>query len=158
MAENKIPKNSKILQFLPFIDQQGLIRAQRRIGKSHLNFETKLPILVDWKHHVIELFLQNEHKNSRHEGTEHVSIIVQQKLWILGIRNALRSIKNKCMTCRKGITQIKAQLTADLPEERLGASTVFSKGGVNYFGPFTVEEMKNVGIAFSHALQCARCI
>ena len=47
-AENEIPKNSKILQFSPFIDQQGLIRAQGRIGKSQLNFETKHPILLHW--------------------------------------------------------------------------------------------------------------
>ena len=45
-AEKEIPKNSKILQFSPFIDQQGLIRAQGRIGKSLLNFETKHPILL----------------------------------------------------------------------------------------------------------------
>ena len=86
-AEKEIPKNSKILQFLPFIDQQGLIRAQGRIGKSQLNFETKQPILLHWKHHIVELFLRNEHMNSHHEGTEHVRNIVQQKFWILGIRN-----------------------------------------------------------------------
>ena len=44
-VEKKVPKNSKILQFLPFIDQQGLIRAQGRIGKSQLSFEAKHPIL-----------------------------------------------------------------------------------------------------------------
>ena len=133
-AEKEIPKNSKILQFSPFIDQQGLIRAQGRIGKSQLSFETKHPILLHWKHHVIELFLQNEHKNSHHEGTEHVRNIVQQKLWILGIRNALRSIKNKCIRCRKGRAQTKAPVMANLPEERLVASTVFSNVGVDYFG------------------------
>ena len=101
-AEKEIPKNSKILQFLPFIDQQVIIRAQGRIGKSQLNFETKHSILLHWKHHVVDLFLQNEHKNSHHEGTEHVRNIVQQEFWILGIRNALRSIKNKCIRCRKG--------------------------------------------------------
>ena len=41
MAEKEIPKNSKIGQFSPFIDQQGLIRAQGRIGKGQLNFEAK---------------------------------------------------------------------------------------------------------------------
>ena len=45
-VEKEILKNSKILQCLPFIDQQGLIRAQGRIGKSQLNFETKHPILL----------------------------------------------------------------------------------------------------------------
>ena len=138
-AEKEILKNNKILQFPPFIDQQGLIRAQGRISKSQLSFETKHPILSHWKHHVIELFLQNEHKNSHHEGTEHVRNIVQQKFWILGIRNALRSIKNKCIRCRKGRAQTKAPVMADLPEERLVASTVFSNVGVDYFGPLTVK-------------------
>ena len=101
-AEKEIPKNSKLLQFSPFIDLQGLIRAQGRIGRSQLNLETKHPILLHWKHHVVELFLRNEHKNSHHEGTEHFRNIVQQKFWFLGIRNALRSIKNKCTKCRKG--------------------------------------------------------
>ena len=71
-SEKEILKNSKILQFSPFIDQQGLIRAQGRKSKNQLNFETKHPILLHWKHHVVELFFQNEHENSNHEGSEHV--------------------------------------------------------------------------------------
>ena len=134
-----IPKNSKLLHFSPFIDQQGLIRAQGIIGKSQLKFKTKHPILFHWKQHVVELFLRNERKNSHHEGTDHVRNIVQQKLWILGIQNALRSIKNKCIRCRKGRAQRKAPVMTDLPEERLVASTVFSNVGVDYFRPFTVK-------------------
>ena len=137
-AEKEIPRNSTTLQFSPFIDQQGLIRAQGRIGKSQLNFETKHPILLHWKYHVVEIFLQNEHKNSHHEGTEHFRNIVQQKFWILGVRNALRSIKNKCIRCRKGRAQTKAPAMADQPEEQLLASTVFSNVGIEYFGPFTL--------------------
>ena len=138
-AEKEIPKNSKILQFSPFIDQQGLIRAQGRIGKSQLSFETKHPILSHWKHHVVESFLQNEHKNSHDEGTEHVRNIIQQKFWILGTRNALRSIRNKCIRCRKGRAQTVTLVMAELPTERLDASTAFANVGVDYFGPFTVK-------------------
>ena len=100
-AQMEIPKCSKILQFSPFLDEEGLIQARGRIGKSLLDFNAKHPILVHWKHHAIELFLRNEHKDNQHEGIEHVRNIVQQKMWILGIRNALRSIKNKCVTSRK---------------------------------------------------------
>ena len=135
----KIPKNSKILQFSPFIGQQGLIRAQGRVGKSQLSFETKHPILSHWKHHVVELFLQNEHKSSHHEGAEHDRNTVQQKFWILGIRNALRSIKIKCIRCRKGRAQTGAPVMANLHEEQLVASTVFSNVCVDYFGPITVK-------------------
>ena len=33
-AEKEIPKGSNILQFSPFLDEEGLIRAKGRIGKS----------------------------------------------------------------------------------------------------------------------------
>ena len=56
-AEKEILTNNKILQFSPFIDQQGLVRAQGRIGKSQLSFKTKHPILSHWKHHVVELLV-----------------------------------------------------------------------------------------------------
>ena len=139
LTAKKIPKESNILQFSSFTDQQRLIRAQGRIGKSQLNFETKHPILLHWKHHVVELFLRIEHKNSLHGGTQHVRNIVQQKFWILGIRNALRWIQTKCISCRKRRAQTKVPILADLPEERLVASKVFSNVGADYFGPFTVK-------------------
>ena len=60
-------------------------------------------------------------------------------MWILGIRNALRSIKNKCVTCSKGRAQTIAPVMEDLPEERLDASTAFTNVGVDYFGPFNVK-------------------
>ena len=50
LKTEKNSKNKQILQFQPFIDQQGLICAKGRISKSQLNFETKHPILLHWKH------------------------------------------------------------------------------------------------------------
>ena len=60
-------------------------------------------------------------------------------MWILGIRNAVRSINNKCVTCRKSRAQTIATAMADLPEEWLKASTTFTNVGVDYFGPFIVK-------------------
>ena len=60
-------------------------------------------------------------------------------MWILGIRNALRSIKNKCVAYKKGRAQTIAPVMADLPEERLDASTAFTNVGGDYFGPFIVK-------------------
>ena len=94
-ADKEIPKGSKILQFSPFLDEDELIRAKGRIGRSQLDYNAKHPILLQCKHHAVELFLRSEHKDNQHEGTEHVRNFVQQKMWILGIRNNLRSIKNK---------------------------------------------------------------
>ncbi|XP_075250739.1 uncharacterized protein LOC142342945 [Convolutriloba macropyga] len=139
VAGKEIPKSSNTLQFSPFIDQRGLICAKGRIGKSQLNFNAKHTLLLHWKHHVVELFLRNEHKNNSHEGNEHVKNIVQQRFWIIGVRNALRSIKNKCVTCRSGRAQTMTPVMAELPTESLDASAAFANVGVDYFGPFTVK-------------------
>ena len=45
-AEKEIPKNSKILQFSPFIDQPGLIRAQGRIGKKSIELRNQASNIV----------------------------------------------------------------------------------------------------------------
>ena len=138
-AEKEITKGSKILQFSPFIDQRGLIRAKGRIGKSQLNFKAKHPILLHWKHHVVDLFLRNEHNNNSHEGTEHVENIGHQRFCFIGVKNALRSMKNKCITCRRGRAQTMTPVMAELPTERLDASTAFATVEVDYFGSFTVK-------------------
>ena len=84
--EKEIPKGRKILQISPFLDEDGLIRAKGRISKSQLDFNAKHPILLHWKLHAVELFFRNEHKDNQHEGTELVRNLVQQKMWIQGIR------------------------------------------------------------------------
>ena len=48
-AGKENPKGSKILQFSPFLDQEGLFRAKGRIGKSQLEIDAKHPILLHWK-------------------------------------------------------------------------------------------------------------
>ena len=110
--------------------------AKGRICKSQLDFNAKHPKLLHWKHHAFEIFLRNEHNDNQHEGTEHVRNIVQQKMLILGIKSALRWVKNKCVTCRKGSAQTGTPVMADLPDERLDTSTAFTNVGVYFFGSF----------------------
>ena len=86
-----------------------------------MDFNVKHPILLHWKHHVLEIFLRKEHKNNSHEGTEQVKNIVQQRFWII--------------LCR---AQTMIPVMAGLPTKRLDASTAFADVGVDYFGPFTV--------------------
>ena len=82
---------------------------------------------------------QNEHEENQHEGTDHVRNTVQEKMWILGIRNTFRSVRNKCVTCKKGRAQTITPVVADLHEVHLDASQALTKTGVDYLGPFIVK-------------------
>ena len=57
-AEKIIPKGSKILQFSPFLDEEGFIRANGKIGRSKLDFNAKRPILLHRKRHAIDCFYE----------------------------------------------------------------------------------------------------
>ena len=65
-AGKEIQKVGKIVQFSTFLDEEGLIRAKGRIGKSQLDFNARHPILLHWEHHAVELFFRNEHKDNQH--------------------------------------------------------------------------------------------
>ena len=84
-TEKEVPKGPQVSFFL---DEHGLIPAKNKIGKSQLVFNAKHLMLLHWYYHVVELYLRNEHKDNQHEGTNHVRKLVQQKMWIPGIRNA----------------------------------------------------------------------
>ena len=100
-VQKEITKISTNSQSSTFIDQKGFNIAKGSIGKSQLDINLKHPILSHWKDHVVEPFLRNERKEINHERFEHVINIFQQRFSISGVRNALRSIKNKCITCKK---------------------------------------------------------
>ena len=90
------------------LSNEGIFLTKGRMGKSPLDFNAKHPMLLHGKHQVVELFLRNDHKKIQHEGIEHIRNIVQQRIWIIDVRTALRSIKNKHITYRRGRAQTMA--------------------------------------------------
>ena len=141
------PENSKkvgdLSKFSPFFDDTGLIRIRGRIKHANLTFEQRHPILLSTKHEMVGVMLRDLHHENNHEGVEYVRSVIQQKFWILGLRNALRRIKNNCVFCRKIRAETKAPLMADLPLERLDyQSYPFTNVGVDYFGPFEVKMLR----------------
>ena len=89
------------------------------------------------------LMLKQAHADNNHEGTEYVRSVLQQEYWIMGLRNALRSIKHQCIQCRKVSAQPLQPQMADFPKERLtGTNHPFQNTGIDYFGPFEVKFLR----------------
>ena len=64
---------------------------------------------------------------------------MQQQFAIVKLRTALRSIVQRCVTCRKRRAETICPMMADLPRERLACKEPpFTNTGVDYFGPFYV--------------------
>ena len=87
--------------------------------------------------------IEDDHRATFHEGTEYVRSVLRQEYWIIGLRNALRSVKAKCVKCRKQRTGVSQPFMADLPRERLQEQVfTFTNIGVDCFGPFEVMFMR----------------
>ena len=73
--------------------------------------------------------------------------MLQQEYWIIGLRNALRKIKSRCIKFRhRNANPIHAPM-ADLPRERLDEHVFpFTHTGVDYFGPFEVKLLRTLKV------------
>ena len=68
---------------------------------------------------MVRKLIEDAHESNYHEGTEYVRSILQQKYWIIGLRNALRNVKKKCVKRRKQQVGGVQSFMADPPKERL---------------------------------------
>ena len=85
----------------PFMDDQNLMRLNGRLRHADASYEMKHPILQSAKHPIVRKLVADAHESNYHEGTEYVRSILQQNYWIIGLRNALRNVKLKCVKGRK---------------------------------------------------------
>ena len=115
-----ISASSKLRQFTPFVGPKGLLRATGRTEQlAASNFDAKHPILLDSRHPVVRLYLEQLHETHCHQGADYLRALVQQQLAIVKLRTALRSIVSKCVTCRKRRARTLNPIMSDLPRERL---------------------------------------
>ena len=77
-------KSSKIAEFSPFIAPNGLLRASGRTKQLDVaTFEMKHPILLDSRHPLVRLFLENFHRNQCHQGVEYLRALIQKEYAIV---------------------------------------------------------------------------
>ena len=87
--------------------------------------------------------IEDTHQANFHEGTEYVKSVLRQEYWNVGLRNALRSVKAKCVKCRTQRAGVSQPIMADLPRERLQERVFpFTNTGFEHFDPFEVKFMR----------------
>ena len=149
---NGIQRNSKIFKLLPMMED-GIIVVGGRLKYAALTHRSKHPIILPHNHKVSRMIVQDYH-GATHLGTEWTLSQVRGKFWITKARNIIKSVKRKCVTCRKLYGQPGCQKMADLPSERVvSGKGPFTYVGLDLFGPFYVKsgrsEVKRYGCLFT---------
>ena len=113
----KLPRESRILEFRPVLNEDGLLRVGGRLAHADLPMQSKHPVLLA-EHHITQCLLKNYHEQLLHQGVEIVLARVRQEYWVLQGRRLLRKIKHACVTCRRYDAKAADETSTDLPKNK----------------------------------------
>ncbi|XP_076247963.1 uncharacterized protein LOC143187622, partial [Calliopsis andreniformis] len=139
-----IPVKSPLKSLNPFLDDKDVIRVGGRLENAMLAWETKHPIILP-KHYVSTLIIRQCHVDTLHGGLQLTLHTVRQNYWILGCRNAAKTVVNKCMRCVRWRGNTSTQIMQHLTPERCRPSRAFDNSGVDYAGPYRVRDSAGRG-------------
>ena len=142
-TDQNVNKKSSISALNPFLDPEGILRANSRIQYAEtLNYDTKFPIILPKKDALTELIIKDQHEQFNHVGgTNQVLAALSQKFWINGAREEIRKWEKKCNSCKKQKAKISTQIMSNLPKFRLAKSLkAFTNVGVDFAGPFETKQ------------------
>lgn len=141
----RILKTSPIYRDLPFIDKNGVMRANSRLpNETSIRYDTCCPILMPKDNKITDLFLMDYHQKFKHHNHETVLNEVIQRFQIPNLRVLLKKVRRNCQVCkiRSAIPQVPTM--SRLPEERVTSFIrPFSYIVVDYFGPIAVTSRRS---------------
>jgi len=101
-------------------------------------YNNQNPVLLSAKSKFAIMYARQKH-NECHLGVSAVAVKVRSKFWIVGLRNLLKSIRTRCVTCRKVDNQKQQQIMGRIPSERLHPAPAWSYSSLDIFGPFEIK-------------------
>lgn len=124
----------------PMMMDNGVISVGQRISKwLKENWNQDHFMLIPANHPVTRLYVSSLH-NRDHAGIETTLAKLQSKFWVPGARKIIKSVKDKCVTCRKLLKQTENQCMGQMLEERMKPTPPFYHTAVDLFGPLTIKD------------------
>ena len=148
-----------VRQLQLFLDNNSFLRYGGRIHNAPINEVTKFPYLLPANHHFTMLMVRATHERLCHAGVNSTVTALRQSYWIPAIRQYVKKILRKCVTCNKLIGKpYKVPDPPPLPKLRVEQPNPFYVTGVDFTGALYVREKEDEHKVFSRARQPGLCI
>ncbi|XP_045208291.2 uncharacterized protein LOC123560095 [Mercenaria mercenaria] len=129
-----------VRQLRLFLDADEILRCGGRIYNAPLSEMTKFPVLLPAKHPLTIVIVLDANREIQHSGVSATITLIRQRYWIPTIRQCVKSVIRRCVTCRK--VQGKPFSAPDPPplmKYRVHDSASFSVTEVDYTGALYVK-------------------
>lgn len=115
------------------------MRSRGRLTEcTTFTYNERHPVILSDHHRVTELLIEDCHRSHNHAGNAFVLNKLRDGFWILRSRRTVKSVLNKCVTCRRYRVRPSAERFAPLPSDRCEPTLgrAFEHSGIDYLGPF----------------------
>ena len=127
----------------PFRDGNDVMRVGGRVSNADLSYDTKHPALLPSSHWISLLIVRHAHQFG-HNGVAATTAKTRRKYWIVKASDLAKSVKFKCVFCKRMAQNLETQFMANLPDIRLAPFTPpFHHTACDYFGPIVVKVGRN---------------
>lgn len=112
---------------------------------SMLPFDERHPFILPHDGTLVRMVISDAHNRALHAGPKLTAALLQQRFWVIGARNAVKSTIHRCVTCFRCRPTREQQLMGDLPFARVTQQRAFLHTAVDYAGPIMTRTTKGRG-------------
>lgn len=134
-----ICKKSSLYPLNPFLDKNGVIRANGRISNSAISYNERHPIIIPVKSKYCELLVSFTHNLLMHAEHNLMIRAVRNEYYISRLKSAIKKCIRNCKVCVVYKQKLQSQMMAALPLDRSTYSLPFSNSGLDFAGPFSTK-------------------
>ncbi|XP_043064079.1 uncharacterized protein LOC122320068 [Drosophila ficusphila] len=135
-SKQQISSSSPLSSLLPFIDSFGLMRVGGRLQNSSLDYNAQHPVILPRQHPVTRAIILDLHRRNLHSGPRALLAHMRLQFWPIGGRKTVSAATSKCVICFRAKPQLSQHIMADLPKDRVNATSTFMVTGLDFCGPF----------------------
>lgn len=128
-----------------FVDENELLRVGGRLQNCSGTYDEKHPLILPHRGELTMLIIADAHNKVMHYGPKQTIGHLQQRFWILGVRNAVKAHIRQCVICYRTKPRSQHQLMGSLPAARVTPSRAFLHTAIDYAGPIWTRTSKGRG-------------
>ncbi|GFY55881.1 uncharacterized protein TNIN_358371 [Trichonephila inaurata madagascariensis] len=132
LKDSKIENESPLYNYIPYLDENRLIRLGGRLEFCNLSINEKHPLILPKNSWLTTLIVRREHNKVMHGGTASTLAQVRSNYWIPKGRQLVKKVIRNCFICRKYLAEPIDQLTSPLPSDRINQTPAFSVCGLDF--------------------------
>ena len=133
----EVSRKSSLIHLRPYLDSDGLMRVGGRLGKADITATQKHPDIL---HRVDNLLCKNVHQSNLHVGPTTLLSLLCLRYHIIGVKQLVKDVSKKCVTCQKAYARTTAQLMGQLPSSWVTPAPPFTHTGADFAGPFLLKK------------------